>query len=112
VRAAPRRRFRALAAPLLAACTLAACGEAVGPGVPQQAGDLSPLQQRLLLRPASSRAAEGRPATRRDLQALRDGFAPGELEMLLRVSNRRSAARGADTLPHCIPLCGSPATGR
>jgi hypothetical protein len=66
---------------------------------------LTPFQQRLLMRPVSPEAAAGRPATRADLEAVRDWFGPGELEAILAVVNRGARARGADTLPHCLPLC-------
>ena len=104
---------------LLAACGLLACGEAVGPehtskvSVPAPAFlELSPEQEALIARPVSPEAVAGRVATRQDLEEVRGWFAPGELETLLATANRRAAARGDDTLPHCIPLCGHPAPGR
>lgn len=100
-----RSASRSLLAAL--ALSLAACAAiASPPGEPR----LHPLQQAVLARPVSPEAAAGRPATLQDLQAVREWFAPGELEALLHVVNRRAAARGEDTVPHCIPLCGSPVT--
>jgi hypothetical protein len=104
---------------LIAVCGLLACGETVGPGVHSRGSvpapeflELSPEQQALIARPVSPEAAAGRVATRQDLEEVREWFAPGELEALLVTTNRRAAARGEDTLPHCIPLCGHPAPGR
>lgn len=57
------------------------------------------------MRPASPEVAAGRPATRADLEEARNWFGPGELEAVLAVVNHRALARGADTLPHCFPLC-------
>jgi hypothetical protein len=100
---------------LLLAAAGAACGEsrgpaATGPGpVSPDFTALSPEQQRLLASPVSAEAAAGRVATSQDLEQVRGWFAPGELEALLATTNRRAAARGEDTLPHCIPLCGYPA---
>jgi hypothetical protein len=75
--------------------------------------ELTPLQQRLLMSPVSPEAA-GRPATRADLEEVRGWFGPGQLEAVLAVVNRTARARGADTLPHCVPLCAprSPAAER
>jgi hypothetical protein len=93
-----------------------ACGDNVlasgAQARPAPAGwELTPLQQQLLMRPVSAEATAGRPATRADLEAVKGWFGPGELQALLAVVNRRARARGADTLPHCLPLCdtGSPA---
>lgn len=67
--------------------------------------ELTPHQQQLLMRPASPEAIVGRPATRADLEEARSWFGPGELEAILAIVNRSARARGADTLPHCLPLC-------
>lgn len=67
--------------------------------------ELAPLQRRLLATPVSPEAAAGRPATRADLEEARSWFGPGELEAILATVNRSARARGADTLPHCLPLC-------
>jgi hypothetical protein len=104
---------------LLGVCGLIACGEAViaadepSRALPPEFAHLSIAQQQFLARPVSAEAAAGRPATLQDLQSVRGWFAPGELEALLAVANRDAAARGEDTLPHCIPLCVRPgASGR
>jgi predicted transcriptional regulator len=113
------RILRGRAPLLLATCGLLACGEAVGPERTSRASvpvpaflELSPEQQALIAQPVSAEAAAGRVATRQDLEDVRGWFAPGELEALLATANRRAAARGDDTLPHCIPLCGHPAPQR
>jgi hypothetical protein len=74
--------------------------------------ELTPLQQQLLMQPVSPEDAAGRPATRADLEEARSWFGPGELETILAIVNRNARASGADTLPHCFPVCGpgSPAT--
>jgi hypothetical protein len=104
---------------LMAVCGLLACGEAVGPERTSKVSvsaseflELSPEQLEFFARPVSAEAAAGRVATRQDLEEVRGWFAPGELEALLATANRRAAARGDDTLPRCIPLCGHPAPGR
>ena len=111
---ASRRVRRAIprAALLLAACGLAACSELATPSpVPAPAAapsvaDLTPEQRALFNRPVPAEALAERPATREELQAFRDRFPAGQLEALLAVAIRRAAARGEDTIPHCVPLCG------
>lgn len=99
---------------LVLGCTLAACAESATTArpapraIPPGFGELTPLQQRLMERPASPEAIAGRPATRADLERMVSGMAPGEMDTLIRITNRRAVARGADTLPHCFPLCGVP----
>jgi hypothetical protein len=107
------RRAALGAALLLCGCALLGCREiagaaavAPGPVPPPSLADLSPQQQALFERPVSDDALAERLATQKELEAVRGWFAPGELEALLSVANRRAAARGEDTLPHCIPLCG------
>lgn len=98
----------------LMASGAAACGDSVvADGTPAPLAtapfgrELTPLQQQLLVRPVWAEAIAGRPATRADLEAARGWFGPGELEAVLAVANRGARARGADTLPHCLPLCGT-----
>lgn len=96
---------------LLAGGALSACREvaptaAAAPRPVPSVADLSPQQRALLAHPSSPEAIAGRPATRQDLEAVRGWFAPGELDAVLAVANRRAAARGEDTIPHCVPLCG------
>jgi len=95
-----------------------ACGDSVvasgtqaRPAAPPPGRELTPLQQQLLTRPVSAEASAGRPATHADLEAVKGWFGPGELKAVLAVANRSARARGADTLPHCLPQCetGSPA---
>lgn len=79
---------------------------------PQALGwELTPLQQGLLLRPSSPHVDADRAATRADLEEARSWFGPGELATILTIVNRSARARGADTVPHCIPLC-APGIGR
>jgi hypothetical protein len=102
---------------LLAGCGMLACNETVGPrtvesgsgSVPSPEFELSVDQRQFFARPVTAEAAAGRPATPQDLREVQDWFASGEWQALLAVANRRAAARGDDTLPHCIPLCGRPA---
>ena len=91
---------------------LVACGEVAGtapaapvPSSPPSLADLSPEQRAWLSAPAGAEALVERPATQQELQAFRDRFSPGQLETVLAVANRRAAARGEDTIPHCVPLC-------
>jgi hypothetical protein len=77
-----------------------------GTGAASDAAELHPLQTRLLARPVPSTVSAGQPASEQELRAIHGGFAPGELENLLAILNRRAAARGEDTIPHCVPLCG------
>ena len=72
---------------------------------PMPAWEMAPLQRQLLTMPVSPEAAAGRPATRADLEEARGWFGPGEMEAVLAIVNRSARARGADTLPHCLPLC-------
>ncbi|HYW11956.1 MAG TPA: hypothetical protein VE871_08365 [Longimicrobium sp.] len=99
---------------LLAGCGLIACGEftttapvAPAPASPPSVADLSPEQRELFDRPVPAEALVERPATQQELQAFFDRFPPGHLEALLTVANRRAAARGEDTIPHCLPRCGT-----
>lgn len=107
-------RARAISRPalLLAGCGMIACGEVAGtipvaptPASPPSLADLSPEQRALLATPVAAEALLERRATQQELQAFRNRFAPGQLETLLAVANRRAAARGEDTIPHCVPLC-------
>lgn len=96
----------------LAAIGCAGCADTVvasrAEGHPRPATlswELTPLQRQLSMRPVSPEAAAGRPATRADLEEARSWFGPGELEAVLAVVNGAARAAGADTLPHCVPLC-------
>lgn len=104
-----------LAASALTGCGDSVTGNAIAPRLAPAPleWELTPLQQRLLMSPVSPEAAE-RPATRADLEEVRNWFGPGQLEAILTVVNRTARARGTDTLPHCIPLClpRSPAAER
>lgn len=107
-----KRRFSLHAILVVALATgIAGCGENAVSSAPAVRRDpaplgweLAPLQQRLLVSPVSPVAA-GRPASRADLEEARNWFGPGEREAILAVVNRGARARGADTLPHCVPLC-------
>ena len=108
------RRAIPKAALLLAGLSLIACAEftapapvAPAPASPPSVADLSPEQRALFDRPVSAAALAERPATQQELRAFYDRFPPGQLEALLTVANRREAARGEDTLPHCLPSCGT-----
>jgi hypothetical protein len=110
-----RRVRRAIpkAALLLAGCGLIACSEIAGtapvapaPASPPSLADLSPEQRALLATPVAAEALVERPATQQEIEAFFDRFPPGHLEALLTVANRRAAARGEDTIPHCLPRCG------
>ncbi len=108
------RRAIPKAALLLAGCGLAACSEIAGtaPVAPAPASapslaDLSPEQRALLATPVAPEALVERPATQPEIEAFFDRFPPGHLEALLTVANRRAAARGEDTIPHCLPSCGT-----
>jgi hypothetical protein len=107
--------FRAVLLLLLVTSTAAGCRESTAPSQPEAVGtprlsgwEMSPLQQRMLARPVAPKAA-GRPATRADLEEVRNWFGPGEMEAVLAIVNRSARANGTDTLPHCVPLC-NPAT--
>jgi hypothetical protein len=65
---------------------------------------LTPLQRQFLMSPVSPEAA-ARPATRADLEEVRNWFGPGELEALVGLANRTARLSGMDTVPHCLPLC-------
>ncbi|HEU4883598.1 MAG TPA: hypothetical protein VFT45_15165 [Longimicrobium sp.] len=109
----PRSTAVRVAMVTLMASVVTACADSVVANgaqarlAPAPGQQLTPLQQQLLMRPVSAEAIAGRPATRADLEAVRGWFGPGELEAVLAVANRSARARGADTLPHCIPLCGT-----
>lgn len=106
------RRVIPRAVLLLAGCGLVACSEftttapvAPAPASPPSVADLSPEQRARLATRVPEALAE-RPATQQEIEAFFDRFPPGHLEALLTVSNRRAAARGEDTIPHCLPRCG------
>ncbi|HST62780.1 MAG TPA: hypothetical protein VLK84_29005 [Longimicrobium sp.] len=108
------RRAIPRAALLLAGCGLIACSEMPGtaPVAPAPASapslaDLSPEQRALLATPVAPEALVQRPATQQEIEAFFDRFPPDQLEALLTVANRRAAARGEDTIPHCLPNCGT-----
>lgn len=99
---------------LLAGCGLFACNEIAGtaPAAPAPASapspaELSPEQRALPANRVAPEALVERPATQQEIEAFFDRFPPGHLEALLTVANRRAAARGEDTLPHCLPKCGT-----
>lgn len=107
------RRAIPKAALLLAGCGLMACAEmpATAPVAPAPAqapslADLTQEQRQLFDRPVSADVRAERPATQQELQAFFAQFPPDQLEALLAVANRRAAARGEDTIPHCLPTCG------
>jgi hypothetical protein len=109
------RRAIPKAALLLAGCGLIACSSempgtapvAPAPASAPALADLSPEQRQLFDRPVSPEAVVERPATQQEIEAFYDRFPPGHLEALLTVANRRAAARGEDTIPHCLPNCGT-----
>lgn len=107
------RRAIPRAALLLAGCGLIACSNEVAgtapvaPAPAPSVADLSPEQRQLFDRPVSAEALAERPATQEEIEAFFDRFPPGHLEALLTVANRRAAARGEDTIPHCLPKCGT-----
>lgn len=106
IRATAGAVLLALIAAGAAGCVESAVTRAEPARAPQPLGwELTPAQQRLMMQPVSPRAAAGRPATRADLEELRSSLSPGEWGALLTVVNRHARATGADTLPHCTPLC-------
>lgn len=114
-----RRHVIASGILLFAGSGLLACGEIAGTAAvapePVQPlfADMSPQQQRFMAQALAAEPIPERPATQQELQAFRDRFPPGQLELLLTILNRRAAARGEDTIPHCVPLCGQdPAPGQ
>jgi hypothetical protein len=107
-----RIRSNAAARALLLSLMASGCGDGLTASgakphpAPAPLGvELTPLQQQLMLLPVSPEAAAGRPATPADLEEVRSWFGPGELEAVLAIANRNARASGADTLPHCVPLC-------